>query len=145
MFFFQHGLADVVVPMDDLAFIERLWRDWSPGHEPADDLDHVRRALGTPENLAAALGYYRATLGDGPRDPALDAAQSATGAMPTQPLLYLHGRDDGCVGLEVAEMARADLTADGSRMEVVDSAGHFLFVERPEVTNQLVIDFLAEG
>ena len=143
MFFFQHGLADVVVPMDDLEFIERLWRDWSPGHEPGEDLDHVRAALGSTDNLRAALGYYRATLGDGPRDPALDAAQAATGTMPSQPLLYLHGRDDGCVGLEVAELARPELTVEGSRMEVVDDAGHFLFVERPDVANRLVVDFVS--
>ena len=31
MFFFQHGLSDVVVGMDDLAFIDGLWADWSPG------------------------------------------------------------------------------------------------------------------
>jgi len=145
MFFFQHALADVVVPMDDLAFIDRLWKDWSPGHDPGEDMDHVRRALGTSENLAAALGYYRATLGDGPRDPDLDAAQAAANTMPPQPLLYLHGADDGCVGLEVAETARAELTAPGSRMEVVDGAGHFLFVEQPEVVNRLVVEFLAEG
>jgi pimeloyl-ACP methyl ester carboxylesterase len=144
MFFFQHPLSDLVVPMDDLAFIDRLWRDWSPGHEPGDDLDHVRRSLGTPENLAAALGYYRATLGDGPRDPALDDAQAAVATMPSQPLLYLHGRDDGCVGLEIALGARDELTVEGSRMEVVDEAGHFLFVEQPEVANRLVVEFLAE-
>jgi len=144
MFFFQHPLSDIVVPMDDLAFIERLWRDWSPGHEPGDDVDHVRAALGTTENLAAALGYYRATLGDGPRDPTLDAAQAATGAMPTQPLLYLHGRNDGCVGLDVAEGARAEITVPGSRMEVVDEAGHFLQVEQPGRVNSLILEFLAE-
>ena len=31
MFFFQSPLADMAVPMDDLAFIDRLWADWSPG------------------------------------------------------------------------------------------------------------------
>src|SRR5688572_26224092 len=28
MFFFQSPLADLAVPMDDLAFIDRLWQDW---------------------------------------------------------------------------------------------------------------------
>ena len=44
-FFFQHPLADLVVPADDLAFVDRLWRDWSPGHDPGDDLDAVVAGL----------------------------------------------------------------------------------------------------
>jgi pimeloyl-ACP methyl ester carboxylesterase len=46
------------------------------------------------------------------------------------------------MGLEVAETAPAFLTAPGSRMEVVDDAGHFLHVERPDVVNRLIIDFV---
>lgn len=144
MFFFQHALADIVVPMDDLAFIGGLWEDWSPGYDHAEDLDHVRRALGDPANLAAALGYYRATLGDGPRDPALDAAQAATSQMPSQPLLYLHGRADGCVGVDVATAAVPDLLGPGSRMEVVEDGGHFLQLEQPDLVNRLILSFLAE-
>ena len=69
MFFFQHGLSDVVVGMDDLAFIDGLWADWSPGYDGAEDLAHVKDALRDPANLAAALGYYRATLGGRRRRP----------------------------------------------------------------------------
>ena len=77
MFFFQHGLADIVVGMDDLAFIDGLWADWSPGYDGAEDLAHVKDCLRDPANLAAALGYYRATLGGVGVDPALDAVQAA--------------------------------------------------------------------
>ncbi|MFZ9629501.1 MAG: alpha/beta fold hydrolase [Ilumatobacteraceae bacterium] len=141
MFFFQSPLADLVVPGDDLAFIDMLWADWSPGHDGADDVAHVKRALRHPANLAAALGYYRATLGDGLKDPALDAAQAATQGVPPQPMLYLHGRTDGCVGTEVAELAAATVP-DHVRVEFVDGAGHFLQVEQPDVVNRLVVDFL---
>ena len=34
IFFFQSPLADAVVPMDDYAVIDTLWRDWSPGYTP---------------------------------------------------------------------------------------------------------------
>jgi pimeloyl-ACP methyl ester carboxylesterase len=142
MFFFQHGLADIVVGMDDLAFIDGLWADWSPGYDASDDLVHVKDALRDPANLAAALGYYRATLGNVGVDPALDAVQAKGGDATPQPTLYLHGRDDGCMGLDVAEAAPAFLTSPGSRMEVVDGAGHFLQLEQPEVVNRLVLGFV---
>jgi pimeloyl-ACP methyl ester carboxylesterase len=75
-------------------------------------------------------------------DPALDAVQNKGNDVTAQPTLYLHGRTDGCMGLEVAESATAFLTSDGSRMEVVDDAGHFLHVERPDHVNRLVVDFV---
>ena len=142
MFFFQHGLADIVVGMNDLSFIDDLWADWSPGYDAAEDLPHVKDCLRDPANLAAAIGYYRATLGGVGVDPALDAVQNKGNEATTQPTLYLHGRTDGCMGIEVAEGAGAFLTAPGSRMEIVDDAGHFLHVERPDHVNQLVVDFV---
>ena len=142
MFFFQHGLADIVVGMDDLAFIDGLWADWSPGHDGREDVAAVKDALRDPANLAAALGYYRATLGGIGVDPALDAVQNKGNDATSQPTLYLHGRTDGCMGIEVAEAATAFLTSPGSRIQVVDGAGHFLHVEKPDEVNQLIIDHL---
>ena len=45
MFFFQHMIADLVVPANDLAFIDMLWADWSPGHDATEDLGYVKAAL----------------------------------------------------------------------------------------------------
>lgn len=143
MFFFQHGLADVVVPMNDLAFIDRLWADWSPGYDPSDDLPAVKDSMRDPAHLAATLGYYRATLGDGPRSEAYQAAQSATGQMPEQPLLYLQGLEDGCIAASVSAGIEASFTNPESRLTMVSGAGHFLQVEQPELVNSLIVDFLA--
>ncbi len=141
MFFFQHGLADMVVPANDLAFIDMLWADWSPGYPAATDLEFVKASLRDPANLAAALGYYRATLGDGYQDPELNTAQAATQGLPPQPHLYLHGANDGCIGAEVAESARS-MVGPNATIEVVDGAGHFLHLERPDVVNARIVDFL---
>ena len=142
MFFFQHALADMVVPANDMAFIDLLWEQWSPGHDGAIDAAHVKDCLRDPANLAAALGYYRATLGDGYQDPALAEVQSAVNGVPAQPMLYLHGRNDGCVGAEVAEMARGMVTANVT-IEVIDDCGHFLQLERPDVVNTRILEFLS--
>jgi pimeloyl-ACP methyl ester carboxylesterase len=147
MFVFQHPLAEAIVAQDDLAFIDRLWADWSPGLDPAvaaTALEHVKDALRAPENLAAALGYYRATLGGVGLDERYDAIQAA-GAQPVEsPFLYLHGEDDGCVGVGFAEGGRSLLTHPASRTVVVEGAGHFLQLERPERVNAEILDFLQE-
>ncbi len=144
MFFFQSPLADLAVPLDDLAFIERLWADWSPGLvDAAEDLAHVKDCLRDPANLAAALGYYRATLGSGPRSPEYDAIEAAGATPLTQPTLYLHGADDGCMGAElVDDSVLTALPHPSSRVEIVADTGHFLHLEEPEAVNRLVIDFL---
>jgi pimeloyl-ACP methyl ester carboxylesterase len=142
MFFFQHPLADLVVPAGDAAFLARLWKTWSPGYEPADDLVRVRESLGDPANLQAALGYYRATVGGHGLDPDLADAQAATSAVPKQHALYLHGLNDGCVGLDVAEAARPQLPSH-VEMRVVEGTGHFLHLERPDVVNSAIVRFVA--
>ena len=142
MFFFQHPFADTIVPADDLAFVDRLWADWSPGFDATDDLALLKPSLRDPANLAAALGYYRAALGGVGLDPALEGLQAATGQMPPQPSLHLHGADDGCVGVEVAEMAAAE-ASNHVRIEIVQGAGHFLHRERAADVNQRILEHLA--
>ena len=142
MFFFQHPLADMVTGANDLAFVDMLWRDWSPGFVADNALQRVKESLGAPENLAAALGYYRATLGAGKRDPELDDLQTRIGAeYPGQPLLYLHGANDGCIGAEVARSAAA-ISPDNVEVRIVDGAGHFLQLEQVDTVATHVVDWL---
>jgi pimeloyl-ACP methyl ester carboxylesterase len=141
MWFFQLPLADMIVPGNDFEFIARLWQDWSPGYDGAEDVAHVRDALAGPGHLAAALGYYRATFSgaEPPPNEEITRVQAASGQLPPQPLLYLHGADDGCVGSELAEDAKQVLTG-ASRAEIVPGTGHFLHLEKPDEVNRLILD-----
>ena len=145
MFFFQHPLSDHIVSSNDMTFIDRLWSQWSPGYDGTDDARRVKESLADPAHLAAALGYYRATLGQGFRDPALADAQTAIQTeTPTQPVLYLHGETDGCIGVELAHDA-AGRKPDNARVVVVEGAGHFLQLEQPEKVNRLICEWVTAG
>jgi pimeloyl-ACP methyl ester carboxylesterase len=134
MFFFQTPFADMVVPANDLDFIRRLWLDWSPGYDPTEDVAHVRESLGDGANLQAALAYYRTAFGSVPLPDGLSAEAAALGQPAEQPLLYLHGANDGCIGAEIGAAVEGAV--------IVADAGHFLHLERPDVVNRLVVDFL---
>ena len=142
MFFFQHALSDFLVSANNFAFIDMLWAQWSPGFDATNDLVNAKACLTDPANLQAALGYYRATLGAGYRDPALNEAQIlAQSETPPQPVLYLHGRNDGCIGVDVATHA-ATVAPATARVEIVENAGHFMQLEQPKAVNKLIIDWV---
>ncbi len=142
MFFFQHPLADLLVAANNFAFFDMLWEQWSPGYSADVDLKFVKKALGDPLHMQAALGYYRATLGTGFRDPALAEAQTAIQTeTPGQPLLYLHGGNDGCIGVEVAQDA-SRRGPENCLVRIVEDSGHFLQLEQPAIVNELIVNWV---
>jgi pimeloyl-ACP methyl ester carboxylesterase len=122
----------------------RLWRDWSPGYDAAEDLRHVDAAIGTPESWRAALGPYRATIRNS-RPPAQYAELHQHWLSPLAlPTLYLHGNDDGCATAAYSEWVRPTLPS-GSDVCLVDHAGHFLQLEQPEIVAGHIVDFIGRG
>lgn len=143
MFYFQSILAETAIPANDYALIELLWDKWSPGFESRLDLENFKKCVPDAEHLKAALGYYRASLGSGPRTEAYNAIQNKGLEPLTQPVLYLHGRDDGCIGAELAETAQA--RNPWLIVEILEGVGHFMQLENPKRINQRIIDFLNAG
>ena len=142
MFFFLSPMAEIALPLDDYAFIDGLWADWSPGYEASFDVARVKESIGNPEHMAAAIGYYRAMLDPGPADPELADEQNAAWAPTPKPTLYLHGRDDGCMLLSSIGNP-LDFMAEGSQVVVIEDAGHFMHVEQPDVVNRHIVEFLS--
>lgn len=125
----ETGLAEYVAARDDMSFLGRLWQDWSPGFDGSEYLSKVKGSLRQPENLAAAIAYYRATqLGE----------DSCSAGPAPQPTLYLHGSRDGCIGAGLVTGA-GDYLSPGSRLEIIDGVGHFLQVEQPAAVNARIL------
>lgn len=143
--FFQMAISDDIVPMNNLAFIDGLWADWSPGYAASADLQHVKNCLGSPANLAAAMGYYR-DLFSATRFgfPEAMGEQGAVWGQPiTQPALYLHGKNDGGIMIDDAGLKDVlNYLGAGSKAEWVQGAGHFMMLEKPAEINQRILQFL---
>ncbi len=143
--FFQMAVAEFVVFADDLAFLENLWKDWSPGFDATEDLVHVKQSLGTPENLRAALGYYRGLFSPAEYGTPAGMAKQIPiwGAPLKQPTLYLHGAKDNCLVIDDATISQVPKhLGSGSEAALVADAGHFLLQEKPADVNARIMRFL---
>ncbi|MFA1544393.1 alpha/beta fold hydrolase [Actinomadura monticuli] len=145
IFVFQTPLAGMAL---NRAFVEGLWRDWSPqdGRDRTEDVDHVMDCLATPANVEAAIGYYRAMLDPSRLIERYAAEQEAASAVGELPVLYLHGADDGCLGADVVDMGAVEAALPpGSRARLVPEAGHFLQLDNPAEVNARILEWLASA
>lgn len=145
--FFQMAVSDGIVAANDLAFIDGLWGDWSPGYDATYDLGKVKECLRNPANLRAAMGYYRALFN--PARFGLPEAMEEQGAIwgrpVSQPVLYIHGTTDGCIAVDTETMKQIPaFLGSGSELERVEGVGHFFLVEKPTVINQRILQFLTK-
>jgi pimeloyl-ACP methyl ester carboxylesterase len=145
LFFLKTPSAESVLAAEDMAFLDRLWQDWCPGYDASEDLRNVKQCLRGAGNLTAAISYYRAEE-PGLRRGGADGADAEEEAPPPppgpQPTLYLHGNRDGCIGLALVEDAERHLST-GSRMQVVEGAGHFPHVEKPAAVNDQILAWVS--
>lgn len=123
--------------------VAHLWERWSPGFDATEDLMHLAAAVPDEARKSAVLGYYRAqprawSLPERYRPFARDWISG-----PRLPILYLQGADDGCLDARWAGLVGNQLP-EGSRVAVIEGAGHFLQVERPDVVNARILEFVAE-
>ena len=130
------GVAERRLRANGFRLVDELWRAWSPGFTPPrEELDAIKAAIAP--RIAAVLGYYRAIPSG-----AFGDARRLLFTRTRVPALYVHGRDDGCVGVELVRGVERAYTA-GVRVHVIDGAGHFVHQERPSEFNRLLLDFLA--
>jgi pimeloyl-ACP methyl ester carboxylesterase len=102
------------------AFVDRMYADLDGG---------TKRAI---------LALYRAT-----DDPAGASVQLGAALGPLdRPTLVIWGRHDPY--LPVALAGRQREAFPGARVEVLDSSGHWPFIDDPETTERLVLEFLGE-
>jgi pimeloyl-ACP methyl ester carboxylesterase len=141
-FLFQ--LPDIEVPeriaaADDMALVDMLWRDWSPDLDAPEELACAKDALRPAGHLRAAITYYREAPTRPPRATTVDPGPIGWEV----PLLSVHGRRDGCIGIESLERIR-DRLLPTVRVAVLEGAGHFLQLEQPVLVHDLIVKFLAE-
>ena len=139
-FFQLKGIAEGVYARRDFAFMQGLWRKWSPDLDlVASNMGAVKDSFRQPGVVAATLAYYRCLLRDvsSGRGKALLAQAIAT------PSLVLAGENDGCMDISLYDKAiKEKYFSRGVTFKPFAGAGHFLHQEIPETINPILIHWL---
>ncbi len=136
-FFMLPALPERVLPRNDFAYIDALWKRWSPKYTPgADYLRELKLCLA--QSLPSALGYYRSLR---PSRTRLRQARLDARIPIYVPLLHLHGEDDGCIAFKMSNGEEKYFKGE-FRSENLPGLGHFLHLEDPQLIARAILDFI---
>jgi pimeloyl-ACP methyl ester carboxylesterase len=134
------GFEDQIIA-DHCAYLETLWKAWSPGWDiPAELLADMKAAFRKPGVARAALEYYRQAFD------AVSPAAQETAALFSRPIgvptLGICGAEDQCITEDVflGAMRESDFPGELETCSIAD-AGHFCHAEQPEAVNAALIDW----
>lgn len=124
---------------NNFAFIEWLWRRWSPSWDfSEDDIAPVKQQLAQKGVLSATLGFYRHLYRKG-REP----SQAASVARVKVPCQVLAGENDGCMDVRMFEILQREKPfLNAYQLHIIDGAGHFMQREQPKKINRLLEEWL---
>ena len=134
VFLLQLPIAESVLTADDFALVDQLWRDWSPSFEGRTDAAFAKATLRDPAARATMIAHYRALY-------AQVAVDAQPRGFPATPLLYLHGRQDGCINVGFAESLAQHLP--DALVAIIEDAGHFPQLEQAEAVADVTLKFTA--
>ena len=142
MFFFQLEIAEAAVSFNNLSFIDRLWSDWSPNWpEYKEYAKNTIDVLSKESVLSKALAYYRCTFQPGLQSERInELGNSLLTEKISPPSLYLHGENDGCIGHYLSE--GMENFFEDLELKILPDCGHFLHLEKKDLVNNLVLDFI---
>ncbi len=141
---FQTPGFEAQIIADDCAYLEALWKAWSPGWDiPAELLAEMKAAFRQPGVARAALEYYRQAFD------AVSPAAHETAALFSRPItvptLGICGADDQCITQDVflGAMRESDFPV-GLETRSIAGAGHFVQAEQPAAVNAEILHWLAQ-
>jgi pimeloyl-ACP methyl ester carboxylesterase len=122
---------------NDFAYLDALYRRWSPGWsgpERDESLRRAKEALSSRATLDGAIAYYR--------DLPLGSQPPALRRVPTVPGLVIGGEHD--LGESAMLTRTAELLGPPSRALIVPHAGHWPHRENPSTVLPELLGFLAQ-
>jgi pimeloyl-ACP methyl ester carboxylesterase len=135
-------IAEMIVARDDYAFIETLWKLWSPDwHYTPADIAQVKSTFRADGVVHAATQYYRCLL-----QPLSLSAQQSWSLLTSRisvPTLALTGENDGCMDTRLYDTLMQEQDFErGLTVHRLPGTGHFLHREAPDQVSALILDWI---
>lgn len=127
---------------NNYAFLETLWKLWSPDYHDHAHVARIRRQMAEPGALQASLAYYRAMIRKSRQDPALNEVTANLDRPTPVPVLVAVGARD--MRKEMLDHQREFFTGEYA-WTIVAGGGHFLHREQPAAVNELILNWLAKS
>jgi pimeloyl-ACP methyl ester carboxylesterase len=124
---------------NDGAYVEQLMRHWAgPGFPDSETAGRCRAAMQIPGAAHSAMEWYRWAARSQTRPSGQRFVRLMARGVEV-PVLQVHGALDRCTLLSTAQGSDAYAHA-GYVMRVVDSVGHFVHEEAPDVVTDLLLE-----
>jgi pimeloyl-ACP methyl ester carboxylesterase len=136
-FFMLPLVPERVVPRKDFAYVDTLWKRWSPGFAPDPEYMQALKAC-LKASMPAPIGYYRALR---PSNTRLRQARLDARVPIYVPSLHLHGADDGCIAFDMGAGQERYFKGE-FHSECLTGLGHFLHLEDPPRVAAAILDFI---
>lgn len=135
-------IAENVVARDDHAFIETLWKNWSPDWQYSEaDIEQVKSTFREGGVVHAATQYYRCLL-----QPLSLSTQQSWRLLTSRigvPTLALTGENDGCMDSRLYDTVMREQDFEkGLEVHRIANTGHFLHREKPDEVTALILDWI---
>lgn len=135
-------VAEMIVARDDHAFIETLWKAWSPDWRyGAAAIEQVKSTFRAEGVVHATTQYYRCLL-----QPLSTSTQQSWGLLTSRinvPTLALTGEHDGCMDTRLYDTLMQEQNFEkGLQVHRLPDTGHFLHREAPELVTALILDWI---
>lgn len=139
MGYFQlRRLPERRIPRDDFAYIDSLYRQWSPTRRFDERQTRpVKDVYASRARLTAALSYYR----DLPRSIVSPLSRRLIFTPVSTKTRMMYGTEDGCIGPELFQRQQSRFDHPLDLVPMV-GAGHFIHWEQPRQFEHQILDFL---
>lgn len=135
LFFQLPWIPEALARSSRVKLVSRIWREWSPSYVPsAAEMNEIEQCLA--KSGSGPFSYYRGLLSSFRSRPRAFAGIDL-------PLLYVHGEEDGCLGVEYTR-GQEQFFRGPFREQVLSGVGHFVQAEAPHRLAQILGDWFRE-